>query len=246
VELVLGTPLIHKAESNIVVGMSNDAGSVNQRFPLFFRELLERIHTVRKKCVILVDMSPNSSIVNQNILLSCDYLVLPCNPDDNSLISQQLLMMYLPVWRNFHARYLQHTTKLLCVVMNRYKTGKNGIENHLPTKTAQLYIRRSMDLLAEFCAKPSNSPFLVNNAAAQFFKVQNGLSQIEIASANHVSLFELRQQHAKASDGSLDQHKIDSLTQELDHIVEAVLAGVLQVAAAPAEDSDGNSQMNGE
>ena len=144
-----GSPKLHELETQLTLGFSQPqynplaAGTL-----LNFFNLLRSIKAYyRNKVLILVDLSPSASLLNQNILLACDRFVLPCTPDEGSMVSLHLLLHYLDQWQKSHT-YL-HAVKppvqLLCAVLN-CATGTAACEG-FQTRIQRALAGKAVDLL---------------------------------------------------------------------------------------------------
>lgn len=169
--LLRGSPKLHELEAQLTGALYFPRVNPMAGLTLLnFHKLLVKIKAhYHDRVVILVDLSPSASLVNQCLLLSCDRFVLPCMPDDGSMISLHLLLRYLDLWAGTHT-YL-HAVKrpptLLCAVLNRTTSG-NAL--------CEVYFRRIAALL------PKETPL---------FRVQDGGEFTKFASFSHLSLFEI-------------------------------------------------------
>jgi len=130
IKILLGSPILYNLEVQLInaINSPNNYPAI-AHVPMLFYTLINQIKMAyNNNVVILVDMSPSSSTINQNILLSCDYFILPCNPDNNSMISLDLLFRYINTWRTQHSYLpINHIIKFLFVILNKYKvTNING------------------------------------------------------------------------------------------------------------------------
>lgn len=76
----------------------SDSLSALKNVPGAFRTLLLETAEAKALDYILVDMSPNISSTNANILMSSDYFILPCAPDYYCYMAVQSLMDVFPRW----------------------------------------------------------------------------------------------------------------------------------------------------
>jgi len=51
-----------------------------------------------KASVVLLDLNPSASLLNRHLLMASDGIVLPCLPDDFSLLALENLAQVLPAW----------------------------------------------------------------------------------------------------------------------------------------------------
>jgi len=84
---------IAQALSESIVTLKNLPGSINY--------LLEKTAERYKAQIILVDMSPSLGSINQNILMTSDYFIIPMAPDYFSVMAIESLSRVLPKWKNW-------------------------------------------------------------------------------------------------------------------------------------------------
>merc|ERR1712100_928655 len=86
--LLPGHPELQTFETQLAVGIQSPQ-VFPQVMPLasVFRSLVLTLARANNVDIVLVDMNPNCGIMNQNILLSSDFFVLPCAPDFYSLLA---------------------------------------------------------------------------------------------------------------------------------------------------------------
>jgi cellulose biosynthesis protein BcsQ len=95
---------IRLAEYEVTLGIAQElSGSIQtlQNLPGSIPYLLE---TTAKKFgadYVLIDMSPSLSSINQNLLMTSDYFIVPASPDYFSLMAIDSLTTILPNWWNW-------------------------------------------------------------------------------------------------------------------------------------------------
>lgn len=130
--------------------------SALKNVPGAFRTLLQE--TAKKKSLdyVLVDMSPNISTTNANILMSSDYFILPCAPDYFCYMAVQSLMEVFPRWNETYEKMRKnpvfqnaiykindHAPKFIGTIQQRYRP-RNGA----PSKAFREWID-DIDLLVK-------------------------------------------------------------------------------------------------
>lgn len=92
---------------------------------------------------VIVDLNPSLSAINQALLISCDYFVVPTAPDNFSTMAIQSLSLILPKWEKWAVRarkvfadasypLTKTTPKFLGTVIQRFNIRKGK-----PTKASQ-------------------------------------------------------------------------------------------------------------
>jgi cellulose biosynthesis protein BcsQ len=128
---------IQLAEYEVTLGIAQElSGSIQtlQNLPGAMSYLLERTAELHGADYILVDMSPSLSSINQNLLLTSDYFVVPAAPDFYSVMAMDSLANVFPKWKRWavqaqkfpifqDAAYVfpRVNTRLLGVVIQNYR-----------------------------------------------------------------------------------------------------------------------------
>jgi len=221
---LLGSPILHKLELQLINAILNPGNNpATRHVPLLFHTLLTALKT-DVNSVVLVDMSPSTNYLNQCLLLSCDKFVIPCNADDNSLVSLSLLFNYIGQWRNIH-NYLpaNHFVKLAFVVLNRYKI--ESLQQHTLTGINQRYLNRIITYVQNFLALPNNGFIEEGHGATAndiVLKLQNGFRFMELCSEQSLSIVDLTSAICTQYSCSWDPAKVDSLLEELALITSRI------------------------
>jgi hypothetical protein len=228
VRFLLGSPILHTLEGQLLNAIQapllNPASLyVRTLFMLLLQRLKQYYAEQNQRVVILVDMSPGASMMNQNLLLSCDHLVLPSTPDDNSKVSLKLLFNYLHRWRATHT-YLPagHNTKLQLVVLNRYKVV--NVAQRTMGNTSQAFFSHVQEMIQTFCQQGANAPFLAGGAPPALLRVQDGMRFSTIASKENASLAEINNATCSEHDTGYDAVKLGSILHEIRDIAEQTFA----------------------
>lgn len=72
-----------------------------KNLPGSFNYLLETTAKKYEIDYILVDMNPSLSAINQALILSCDYFIVPASPDYFSIMALKSLSQILPKWEKW-------------------------------------------------------------------------------------------------------------------------------------------------
>jgi cellulose biosynthesis protein BcsQ len=100
------------AEYEVTLGIAQElSGSIVtlRNLPGSLRYLIDRTTDRYKIDVALVDMSPSLGAVNQNLLTTSDFFLVPMHPDYFSIMAIESLASVLPKWKNWSetAKHLQ-------------------------------------------------------------------------------------------------------------------------------------------
>jgi cellulose biosynthesis protein BcsQ len=83
---------------------SNNALATLGNLPGAFNALLALTEEKYKINYTVIDLNPSLSSINQNLLLSSDYLIVPTNPDPFSIMALNTLMTILPQWAKWQTQ----------------------------------------------------------------------------------------------------------------------------------------------
>jgi cellulose biosynthesis protein BcsQ len=92
------------AEYEVTLGIAQElSGSLVtlRNLPGSIRHLIEKTALKYDIDLVLVDMSPSLGAVNQNLLSTCEYFLVPMNPDYFSMMGIDSLASVLPKWRSW-------------------------------------------------------------------------------------------------------------------------------------------------
>lgn len=128
---------IRLSEYEVTLGIAQEmSGSIQtlQNLPGAISYLLDVTASARNYDLILVDMNPSLSSINQNILMTSDYFLVPSSPDYFSLMAIESLSLVLPRWAAWAQRarsnpvlqsavypFPQATPRLLGTVIQNYR-----------------------------------------------------------------------------------------------------------------------------
>jgi len=77
---------------------SNNAITTLQNLPGAFNQLIELTAQKHSIDIVLIDLNPGLSAINQNLFTCCDSFIVPTNPDPFSLMALKTLKEILPRW----------------------------------------------------------------------------------------------------------------------------------------------------
>mgnify|MGYP005814646101 CR=1 FL=1 len=108
--------------------------SALKNLPGSFRYLFDRTAEKYDAQYVLVDLSPGLGAVNQNLVSTADYVIIPASPDIFSVMAMESLARVLPRWRKWAQSaaeldalksadypFPEPTLKLLGVIVQRYR-----------------------------------------------------------------------------------------------------------------------------
>ena len=128
---------IRLSEYEVTLGIAQElSGSTQtlQNLPGSISYLLEKTASKFKADYVLIDMNPGLSSINQNLLMTSNFFIVPTNPDYFSVMAIESLATVLPKWHTWaeKARTLpilqaaaypfpKITPKLLGVIIQNYR-----------------------------------------------------------------------------------------------------------------------------
>ena len=98
---------IRLSEYEVTLGIAQElSGSIQtlQNLPGSITRLLEKTAGKHSADYLLIDMNPSLSSLNQNLLLTSQYFIVPTNPDYFSVMAVRSLAEVLPAWRKWAER----------------------------------------------------------------------------------------------------------------------------------------------
>lgn len=141
------------AEYEVQMGLAQElSGSIQalQNLPGSIRRLYEITATHLDAEYVILDLSPGLGAINQNLVMTADYLIIPTTPDVFSVMALDSLSRVLPRWHSWlnraasmeifrEAAYPLSAPKLkfLGTIVQRYRT-RAGI----PSKAFQAYFEK--------------------------------------------------------------------------------------------------------
>ncbi len=93
---------IRLAENEVTLGIAQElSGSLVtlRNLPGSLRYLIDRTAEKHEADIVLIDMSPSLGAVNQNLLTTSDFFLIPMHPDYFSMMAIDSLATVLPKWR---------------------------------------------------------------------------------------------------------------------------------------------------
>ena len=128
---------IRLSEYEVTLGIAQElSGSLQtlQNLPGSFSFLLKKTAELHNADYVLVDMSPSLSSINQNLLMTSDYFIVPSAPDFYSVMAVDSLANVLPKWCRWSTSAQNHPVltrasypfpkgvpKLIGVVIQNYR-----------------------------------------------------------------------------------------------------------------------------
>lgn len=125
------------SEYEVTLGIAQELSATLQtlqNLPGSVSHLLQRTADKHNADYILIDMNPSLSSINQNLLMTSDFFIVPASPDYFSLMAMESLANVLPRWHAWSTRaqasetlegatypYPKKTPKLLGTVIQKYR-----------------------------------------------------------------------------------------------------------------------------
>jgi len=141
------------SEYEVTLGLAQElSGSITalKNLPGSFKYFIEKTASFCKADYVLIDTNPSLSSINQNLVMTSDYLVLPTNPDYFSVMAIDSLAKILPIWHSWAEKasslpllkdadypFPKPDVKFLGTVIQNYRLRKGG-----PTIGFQTWIDR--------------------------------------------------------------------------------------------------------
>ncbi len=90
----------NEVQLGVALQLSNAFGSM-KNLPGAFNYLIEKTAEKYSADYVIIDMNPSLSAINQDILLSSDYFIVPTSPDFFSLMAIKSLSKIIPTWEKW-------------------------------------------------------------------------------------------------------------------------------------------------
>lgn len=121
--LIAGHPMLGEIEYSLAaeVQTRREDWNYSVRFQILADVLIEHYQLD----MVFIDLSPSSSILNQNIIMSSNYLIMPCTGDEYAYYSIRSIGQWLASWRRRYTQF-ETTPRVLSIVFNKYKRQNHG------------------------------------------------------------------------------------------------------------------------
>ncbi len=139
------------SEYEVTLGIAQELSATLQalqNLPGSISYLLERTAEHHRADIVLIDLNPSLSSINQNMLMSSDFFLVPASPDYFSLMALESLAKVLPRWHAWSTRakaspiladaaypYPKKTPRLLGTVIQKFRPRRGA-----PTMGFQAWI----------------------------------------------------------------------------------------------------------
>ena len=168
-------------EYDVALGMSfgfNDSIGTLANLPGSFNYLIRKYEEQYNIDYTIIDLNPSLSAINQTLLLTSDYFIVPTACDYFSKLAIKSLKIILPAWENWAktARGILHdasyplkdeTPKYLGAIIQRY-----NIRNGEPTQANQEIIDSIKDEISNHFIPELTKSGMVADSAEQAFDIQ--------------------------------------------------------------------------
>lgn len=167
------------SEYEVTLGMAQELSAASslqtlKNLPGSFSYLFEETAKKYQADYILIDMNPSLSSINQNLLMTSDYFILPTSPDFFSKIAINSLANILPRWANWADRasempiltqatypFSASKPKFLGIIIQKYRLSSRG--DNTPSAGFQRWIGAIQESVTDKLApKLKNSKMLLN------------------------------------------------------------------------------------
>lgn len=98
---------IRLSEYEVTLGIAQElSGSIQtlQNLPGSFSYLFDKTAEAYNADIVLLDLNPSLSSINQNLLLTSDYFLIPTSPDYFSVMAIDSLATVLPKWSDWSTK----------------------------------------------------------------------------------------------------------------------------------------------
>lgn len=142
------------AEYEVTLGIAQELSSTLvtlQNLPGSLRFLFDATASQYGADLVLVDMSPSLGAINQNLLMTSDYFIIPMAPDYFSVMAIASLAAVLPRWANWASAARSHvllqraaypfplnSPRLLGTIIQKFRLRESGV----PSQAFQAWIDR--------------------------------------------------------------------------------------------------------
>lgn len=98
---------VNLSEYEVTLGIAQELSGTIQalrNLPGAFHYLIKKVAEARNADFVLIDMNPSLGAINQNLLMTSDYFLVPTSPDYFSLMAIDSLSTILPKWASWARR----------------------------------------------------------------------------------------------------------------------------------------------
>ena len=151
---------IDLSEYEVTLGIAQELSwsiQTLQNLPGAISALIERTSEKYEADYVLIDMNPSLSSVNQNLLMTSDFFIVPTSPDYFSMMAINSLSRVIPHWKGWSARarslqilrdavypFPAITPKFLGTVVQNYRSRKE-----VPASAFQSWIDKTNETVRE-------------------------------------------------------------------------------------------------
>lgn len=144
---------IRLSEFEVPLGIAQElSGSLQTllNLPGAMSYLIEKTAAACNADYVLIDMSPSLTSINQNLLMTSDYFIIPASPDYFSVMAIDSFAQFLPRWSRWHTQaqtspllqgasypYPNVRPKMLGTVVQNYR-----VRGGAPTRPYQMWVNR--------------------------------------------------------------------------------------------------------
>lgn len=192
------------AEDEVSLGMAQQLSDTLQNFrnlPGSFGHLFAKTAEKYEADYVILDLSPGLGAINQNLVATADYILLPASPDVFSVMALQSLAKVLPKWKSWADRASEMDSlkdadypftavgvKLLGIVLQRYR-----IRNGEPSAAFEEYFTKINEVVAsDFAPSLRDANMLFSEEQYAAAGIDPNLRIAEISDFNSLIAFSQR------------------------------------------------------
>lgn len=236
------------AEYEVQMGLAQElTGSIQalQNLPGSIRRLYELTAEKLEVDFVILDLSPGLGAINQNIVMTADYLIIPTTPDVFSVMALDSLSRVLPRWHNWLERASEMSVfkeaayplpsprlKFLGTVVQRYRT-RAGIPSRAFReyfdKIAGIMEERLIPQLASMGALLAEEKYTANSdeeALHRIASISDFNSLIASSQDNQTPVFALTQEQVQRGGAAWDitQDNIVAFRQVFEQLAGRIIS----------------------
>lgn len=189
------------AEDEVSLGMAQQLSDTLQNFrnlPGSFAHLFQSTADRYQADYVILDLSPGLGAINQNLVATADFVLLPASPDVFSVMALQSLAKVLPKWKGWADRaaamdslkdadypFTAAGVKLLGIVLQRYR-----IRNGEPSAAFEKYFRQIDGVVSsDFAPALTSANMLFSEEEYKLAGIDGNLRIAEISDFNSLIAF---------------------------------------------------------
>ncbi len=212
----------------VSLGIAQELSSSLQtlkNLPGSFSYLFEETAKKYKADYILIDMNPSLSSINQNLLMTSDYFLLPTSPDYFSIMALKSLTKILPRWAVWAKKaqempalteasypFPSVTTKFLGTIVQKYRP-----RNDKPSKGFDKWITDIKTYVStKFISALKDENILLSNGTLVFKEFSDFNTLIALSQIHQTPVFALTDEQFSNSEYQYGESVLDTMKKSRD------------------------------